>query len=541
MRATARRTRAPRTRSASPDKAAPFALIRAERGGLALAAVDAAAAAAGLGPGQRLTDARAILPELATAEEDPRADLAALARLADWCGRYSPWTAPDRSGCDTGGAAGVWLDVTGCAHLFGGEAALLDDLVGRLGRLGFQACAALADTPGAAWAFARFGLASGRRTRICPVGAAEAQLAGLPPAALRLPLDQVELLERLGLRTVGDLIRIPPATLEPRFDRQVARRLDQALGRLPESLSPRPPSPPLLCRLIFAEAIATPEDIARGLERLAAGLCQQLESGQRGARRLELTAYRVDGGLQRLRLGASRGTRDAGHICRLFAEQLERLDPGFGIEVMTLAATLAEPLAALQSAWRPADGKGDGPGGASATTDGDALARLVDRLGSRLGAGNIRALAPRESHLPERAVAPAPPLAVLDRSPAGSLLDKPPTPSPGATWRGAPPRPPRPLRLLERPEPVEAIALLPDYPPRQFRWRRVGHQVVRAEGPERLTPEWWASGRIAGEQGEKGEPGGQAARDYFRVEDEDGRRFWLYRSDGRWFLHGLFG
>ena len=247
----------------------------------------------------------------------------------------------------------------------------------------------------------------------------------------------------------------------------------------------------------------TAEAIAHGLEGLSIELCRGLERAQQGVRRLVLTVYRVDGTLRRLVLGTSRPNRDPAHLSRLFAGMLERIDPGFGIEVMTLAAPATEPLSALQLVLDACD---SGHGGSND------LAGLVDRLGARLGLDRVFRQAPRESHLPERA---------LRRVPA---LDPPDN----MAWRRDGPRP---LRLLPHPEAIEATALLPDHPPARFRWRRVQHRVVRAEGPERIALEWWLDD-VANAQA--------PARDYFRVEDEAGRRYWLYRAGSRWFLHGLF-
>jgi protein ImuB len=488
--------------------------VRGEQGRLLLAAVNGAAAEAGLGPGLPLADARAMVPDLRVGELVPEDDAEALTRLAQWCGRYTPWTAADPTG-DPAGGAGILLDVTGCAHLFGGEAALLADLVRRIERLGFTARAALAETPGAAWAAARFaaaGFAPGRRRpfAVVPPGQARAALADLPPAALRLSPACCELLDRLGLRRIGDLYGLPPAGLTPRLGEELVRRLRQALGQAPEPISPQIPVAPQLARRIFPEPIATAEDIARALDLLARDLCGRLDRAQLGARRLELSLYRVDGSWRRWALGTSRPSRDPGHLTRLFANHLDRIDPGFGIEVMTLGAPVTETLSALQLVLREA-----GAQAASQAAAPDELAGLIDRLEGRLGAGRLWALGPVESHLPERAVRPAPP---LEAPPAGAWR----------RWQGN--RPPRPLRLLDVPEPIEAMALLPDHPPVQFRWRRMPHTVTRAEGPERLAPEWWREDRAE-----------VLPRDYFRVEDQAGRRYWLYRAGQDWFLHGLFG
>ncbi|MDX1574991.1 MAG: DNA polymerase Y family protein [Kiloniellales bacterium] len=508
--------------AAGPQR--PLALVARDGGRSVLAAVDEAAALAGLAPGLPLAGAHALAPDLETAPHDPQGDAAALARLAVWCEGMSPWTASD--GLELGGAAGLRLDVTGCAHLFGGERALLADLEAWLAARGFAARAALAETLGGAWALARFGPAASpdgdpaigeSAGRLVPPGGLRAALAPLPPAALRLPAETCELLGRLGLRRIGDLLDLPPAALAPRFGPLLARRLRQALGAEAEPLAPGAPPPPPEVRRSFAEPIATPEDLARALASLSATLCERLEAAGLGVRRLVLTALRVDGGRQSLGVGTSRPRRDPDHLAGLFRDRLERLDPGFGVEAMTLRAARVEPLAPSQKTLSKEY--------VEDFYEGE-ISDLLDRLTSRLGAGSVHGLAPRDSHLPERAVAAVPALEGL---------------KPAQPWRRGQPRP---LRLFDPPQPVEALALLPDHPPERFRWRRLQHRVVRAEGPERLTGEWWGDD-ASSDSATVPDP---ETRDYFRVEDEDGRRYWLYRRvrDGTvngaddWFLHGLF-
>ena len=515
------------------------------QGRVTLAAVDALAEASGLVPGLPLADARALQPDLETMTHDPAADGAALRALAVWCGRYSPWTAPcstaEGSGQGPGGSGGLLLDITGCAHLFApagasaleAEEALLADLAARLEGFGFTLQAGLAGTIGAAWALARFA-ASPERPRVItpPKDEGEekdgaAALASLPPAALRLSPAACELLARFGIRRIEQLMALPASSLAARFGKEVNRRLRQALGRSPESLSPLVPVPDYRTRRHFADPISTPEDIARSLDGLLAALCRQLETGGQGARRLELACYRVDGSLARIARAAGRPNRDPRHLARLFREELGKIDPGFGIETMIVSALTCEPLAARQLALAEA-GPGFERGGEPATEKAipekqEPMAELFDRLTARLGERALRRPWPRESHIPERAVAfraPHDPPPAKDRASWPSV-------SRAASWSG----PARPLRLLPRPEPVEATALLPDHPPQQFRWRRLLHQVVQAEGPERLTPEWWLP---------DAERGAAPPRDYFRVEVASGGRYWLYRADGRWFLHGFF-
>ncbi len=476
-----------------------------------MAAATSAAQAAGVVPGLPLADARALVPGLHTAEADPAGDGRALAALADWCGRYTPWTAVN-------GGDGMWLDISGCAHLFGGETALLEDLGGRLKGLGFHGLAAAADTPGAAWAVARF---ADRRTGVAIIvsaGKTRQALAPLPVAGLRLPPATVEGLSRVGLRRIGDLLGLPRAPLAARFGETLVKRLDEALGRTDEPISPRRPTPPMRARLAFAEPIGRAEDIRAAARRLLDDLCARLERAHRGARRLELALYRVDGTVARARVGTSRPTRDAHHLERLFTEKLEGLDAGFGVEVMVLAATAADPLAPVQTALHTGRG--------AAAGDGDGVARLVDRLGNRLGPESVVRLVPRASHVPERACREVSALA-------------PPAPAASTPATSGPP--PRPLHLLPWPEPIEVMAPVPDHPPVMFRWRRRRHRVARADGPERIGPEWWLE-----EPGDAFSPQ-RRIRDYYRVEDTEGRRFWLYREglyrpgvEPAWYLHGFF-
>jgi protein ImuB len=456
-----------------------------EIGGRALiVAPNGVAAAGGILPGLSLADARALLPGIAVFPADPAGDAAALARLADWCNRYTPLVAVD-------GADGLWLDIAGSAHLFGGEADLLADLRHRLGRLGYRSRAAIADTPGAAWAAARF-LTGG--DRILAAGETRDMLAELPVASLRLPPAIAGDLERLGLRRIADLYPLPRAALARRFGLLPGERLDQALGRCEEPISPRLPAPPHIVRQVLAEPIIDADNLAAVLQRLLTRLCRDLAVAGQGARRLELFCYRVDGRVAKLGVGTSRPTRDDGALIRLFAERLERIDPGFGIEAVALAAPHVEPLADLQLALK----RGEAASAAE-------LAPLIDRLGNRLGFDRLARAAPRESHLPERA---------LQRQSALT-----PPPSPPARW----PARPGPLRLLARPERVLAAG----DPPQEFLWQARRHRIRRADGPARIAPEWW-----------RGETG--AARDYWRLEDEEGGRFWLYGQAGGWYLHGLF-
>ena len=471
-----------------------------------LAGLDRGAVAAGLHSGQPLGDARAILPSLRSLPADPAAERRTLERLAGWCGRYSPWTAPATDDADDGSGA-IWLDITGCAHLCGGEAALAGDLTGRLAAAGYETRAAIADTAGAAWAVCRFATDDAAPTRIVTRGGARRALAPLPAAALRLAPETTATLDALGLRSIAALLDLPRDAVAERFGDEIAARLDAALGAVNEPIGPEAPQAPCFARIDFAEPVGRAGDIAAALDRLLDKLVRDLDLGGRGARRLELSLFEPAGHVRRFAIGTGRASRDAGHLARLFAAPLDSVETEYGIETMTLAAPVTEPLAPRQTAFHEREAGGD-------------AGALIDRLANRLGGGRVIRFAPRESHLPERAAVATP---ALDKAVETS-----------AAW----PAPPRPVRLLAPPEPIEAMAPVPDDPPVMFRWRRVRRRVVRAEGPERIAPEWW---RMPSAED------ASSLRDYYRVEDENGCRYWLYReglyrpdAPPAWFIHGLF-
>lgn len=473
-----------------PDRPLVTALRDGSRRVIAMA--DTAARAAGLVPGMAVAHAQAIVPGLAIVEADPPGDAAALDRLAAWCLRYAPIVAADLPD-------GLVIDITGAAHLLGGDAAVLGDLTARLRAAGYAAQGAVADTWAAAWALARF-----RPETVAEVGAGIGVLAPLPVEALRLDPAATRALRKLGFDSVVELAEAPRASLALRFGSDVTRRLDQARGTAGEPIKPvRPPEVPY-ARLACAEPLMHADGLGVALQRLADELCAQLHARGLAARRLDLVFQRVDGAAAALRVGAARGTRDPAHIVRLFGEQLQTIDPGFGVEAVSLAATRTEPFAARQL----------NVPGAGAANEPD-IAPLVDRIAGRIGAGRLYRLAPVESDLPERSVRRVPPL----------------SPPVGAGW----PDGPRPVVLLDPPEPVEVMALLPDHPPRVFDWRQRRTAVARADGPERVHGEWW----LADDEVD-------LVRDYFRVEDTDGRRYWLFRTSdgntaGRWFMQGAFG
>jgi protein ImuB len=450
------------------------------------------AAAGGARPGARLTDARALDPALVAFPADPEGDSAMVERLAKWAGRWSPLVEADGDG--------LRLDVTGVAHLFGGEPGLVRDIQNCFARIGLTARVAIAPTALAAWALAH------HDPCICDADVA-AKLAPLHVAVLRLDPDTVRTLERLGLRTVGTLIGVPRLALARRFRgaEDVVDALDRALGRKPEPLTAAPADPPPRVLIKLEEPTTHPEAPSQALERLIPELVRQLQERHLGARRLSLAGYRVDGSVGVASVATAIPSRELKHLQRLIADKAAALNPEFGFDAFALTADWTEELGAAQ------DSLVEEPSGERE------LARLIDRLTVKLGPRRVRRPQPAESHLPERA------------SGWVSALTKP---KPIAL----PPKP-RPQRLLDRPEAIDVIYATPEGMPRRFVWRRAVHDIARVEGPERIAPEWWR------------QPSSARLRDYYRVEDASGRRYWIFREgligDGRggapsWFIHGLF-
>jgi protein ImuB len=509
-----------RTASAAPPDT-PVALVVEAAHGQLIHAVTAAAAAGGAQPGMRLTDARALTPSLLAEPADPAGDAALLKRLARWAARWSPVVEVD-------GEDGLRLDTSGTAHLFGGEAGLAGDIEQRFAELGLTARVAIAPTAAAAWGLARF----------APALVAEEELADalapLPVAALRLAARPVQILERLGLKTIGQLAGVPRKSLQRRFREaeNPLHALDRALGRRDEPLTAAPHAPPPRAIARLAEPAVHGEAAAQALERLVPALAGQLEERKLGVRRLHLAGYRVDGSVAGTGVATAIPSRDPAHLHRLLKDKAAELDPGFGFDGFVLTASWCEPLGAAQdSLVEEPDGAGE-------------VAQLVDRLSVRLGAEAVRRPAPVESHVPERASgwveAVNPPRNGegdhAQHGGEGGVRVFNPPPPPSAVPLPVPGRI-RPHHLLDRPEAIAVVYATPEGLPRRFVWRRAVHDIARVEGPERIAPEWWRERSSA------------RLRDYYRVEDQAGRRYWIYREgvigDGRggvpeWYLHGLF-
>ena len=538
----------------------PFALVEAGGHGLTITAANTIAMQQGVAVGATLADVRAALPNLMTAPAEPRRDSAALLGLARWLGRYGP-----AHNCD--GLDGAWIDVTGVPHLFGGERPLLDDLVRRFSAQGITARVGLADTLGGAHALARFGpphaSPNPAATSIAAPGRTREALAGLPVAALRLPSETVHLLGRLGLKRIGALYGLPRVALERRFrdsgrgasarkpGTQTARgtaagvllRLDQALGLIGEPRAALAPLPETAVRWPFPEPLISAEGIAAALDGLAGDLCGRLAAQGLGGRRFTLTLYRSDGTVAEVRAGTSAPSRDPAHLGRLIGEKLGSIDAGFGIDLMLLAVCGLEPLVHTQATLvtQPPDGQ--------VRTAQAEPGALIDRLTSRLGESAVLRLEQSASHRPERAQRLRPAMLGLPWS------------SPEAASRRDRPHPARPAFLLHYPEPVGVVAEVPHGAPARLHWRRVVRRIVRAQGPERIAPEWWRGHSIdplAANADAPHLPAGShpATRDYWRLEDEAGAGYWVFREglyereedatiegadgDPRWYLQGLF-
>ena len=490
---------------APPDS--PVALVIEAAHGQLIYAVTSAAAERGARPGMRLTDARTVDPQLLVEPAEPAGDATLLKRLARWAGRWSPLVEVD-------GEDGLRLDVSGVAHLFGGEQALARDMKDRFSALGLTARVAIAPTAAAAWALARY--APG----VIGQAGLPAALAPLPVAALLLDERSIQILQRLGLKTIGQLADIPRKSLQRRFREadNPLNALDRALARRDEPLTGERSDPPPRALAKLAEPATHPEAASQALDRLVPELARQLEKRKLGARRLHLAGYRVDCSVAVTGVATAIPSRDPKHLHRLLVDKAAMLDPEFGFDAFALTASWCEPLGAAQESLV------EEPNGEAE------VAKLVDRLSVKLGPERVRRPVAVESHVPERANGWAPAISSVRAERSNPELHRRVAPLLAMTKR--------PEHLLDRPEAIAVVYATPEGLPRRFVWRRLVHDIARVEGPERIAPEWWRERSTA------------RLRDYYRVEDNDGRRYWIFREgvigDGRggaplWYLHGLFG
>ena len=508
----------------------PLVVIKNIRGADIVVASCAKAAAYGLVAGMRLADARVLCPDVITEDCNPNADHADLHHLALWARRYSPLTAIDQK------SYGIWLDIAGTEHLFDGVRGLLADCVKRLHRSHLRAVIAAAPTCGAAWALAHYGQVSQRlitapksansQPDVTPHIISRARLrhhlALLPIAALRIDTDITDHMQRAGLRMIDDIAGLARAPLAARFGTDLLLRLDQALGDVEEIFTPLNPPQPRYVYCQFAEPIAMPDDVKTMINHLATETATLLGHARLATHRLRLGWQLLDGPAFVHDVHLSRPSRDVVLFHRLLANASDKIKPEFGLEIGWMEALDCSPLDPLET---------DLPRIAGQQKDGaarDAYAGLVDRLVARLGYGAVVRLTPQDCWQPEAAQSfelPDP------KQLFGGFGKK-------ARWLGDPAcvtAPPRPIRLLDYPQLVDVIALLPDHPPVQFVWQQRTHKIIHATGPERIAPAWWQA------------PAGSRTRDYFRLRDDQGAGFWLYREGlperheiPEWFLHGFF-
>lgn len=446
----------------------------------------------GITAGKVLADARAILPILEVLDDEPLETATLLQTLAEWSLRFSPIAAVD-------GLDGIILDISGCAHLWGGEQPYMETIARRFTVGGYQVRLSIADTIGSAWAIARYG------DDLCIVeGGRQAEaLTALPPEALRLESSVLQKMQKLGFRQIGQFMNMPGATLRRRFGEMLLQRLGQALGSYPETVKPVQPVEPYQERLPCLEPILTLKGIEIALEHLIEQFCKRLEREGKGIRSAVFKGYRIDGNVQEISIGTSRASYNTKHLFRLFELKLGSIEPALGIELFVIEAPLVEDISESQDTlW-------DIKGGQAK------VAELLDNIAGKIGMGAIRRYLPAEHHWPERSV-----------KETTSLDENPDIPWPTEKLR--------PLHLLAEPEPIDVMVPLPDYPPVLFTHRGKIFKLMKADGPERIEQEWWMA---------EGQP-----RDYYRVEDEKGARYWLFRSghyvdghdDVQWFLHGFF-
>ncbi len=468
-----------------------------------LAALSPSAARAGLDVGIPLAEARASMPDLIAVPHDPAADAAAVKQLGDLALDYSPLVEGRPPVAST--PATLVIDITGCDHLFGGEAAMARQVCARLRAAGFTACAAIADTPDAARALARYPAPN---------------VAALPLTALDVGDATLIALRRAGMRRVGDIIALPRAALAARFGTDLLRHLARLLGEEDSPFATIAADAPIQTERRFAEPIARVDDVLAAAVTMITQVGAEMTQRGVGGRCFTLALYRSDGHIARLSIETAAPTRDPALVLRLLRERIDSLsdplDPGFGYDVIALAVPSTDPLGAVQNALD------DGPEQAKP------MAALLDRLAVRHGSEQVLRFSAGNSHVPERA-AQMVPWGGQTATDTGWIAPAP----------GEPPA--RPVLLFDPPQRLEVLASVPDGPPRRFRWRGQDYRVARAEGPERIAPEWW---RRAQGHAERALP----ARDYYRVEEEAGGRFWVFRAglagqDGtppRWYMHGLF-
>lgn len=473
-------------------KALPFVLRTPSHGRMMITATNAIAESKGIHSGMVLADARAIVPDLEVMDDKPDLAEKLLTRLAEWCIRFTPVAAVDLP-------EGLILDASGCSHLWSGDSKYVSDIVKKLNARGYDVKAAMADTIGVAWGVARFG----NNSPIVEKGNHSEALMGLPPEALRLEIETIERFHKLGLHQVQQFINMPRSSLRRRFGQQFISRLDMALGMEIENIQPVIPIEPYQERLPCLEPIVTATGIEIALRQLLETLCMRLQQEQKGLRTAIFKCYKTDGKMQQIDISTSRPSISVNHLFKLFEIKISTIQPDLGIELFVLEAVKVEDhFPQQEKMWEGSGGLEDGR-----------LSELLDRLINKVGAQTVHRYLPEERYWPERSIKST--TSLEENATTAWRIDKT-----------------RPLHLLQTPELIEASAFIPDYPPMLFRYKGEVHKVVKADGPERIEQEWWI------QQGQH--------RDYYKVEDEEGHRYWIFRlghyndKTFKWFLHGYF-
>jgi protein ImuB len=469
----------------------PFVFAKPERNRMVITAANPVAEAQDIYAGMMAADAKACSSDLQVLDDIPGKAAELLKDLGLWCIRYTPFVAIDLPD-------GLMLDISGCAHLWGGEREYYREITHKLRERGYDVRGAIADTVGSAWAVARFG----KKTPLIAPGKQTEAILNFPPAALRIEHDNLQKLQKLGLNQIKAFISMPRPVLRRRFGEAFVSRIEQVLGLREEIITPLIPPVAYQDRLPCLEPIKTVKGIEIAIQTLLEKVCVRLKSEGLGMRKASLKCFRIDGKMVQVGISTTRATGHVTHLFKLFELQISKIEPALGIELFLLEATRVEEVDQKQEAlWAAHPGLED-----------TALAELLDRLAGKIGANAIQRYLPVEHYWPERAI-----------KPAASLAEKPAT-----TWRTDRVRP---VRLLHHPEPVEVMALVPDYPPKFFIYKGKRHEVTKADGPERIEREWWQDTG--------------AHRDYYAVEDNNGQRYWLFRlghydNTPQWFLHGFF-
>lgn len=476
-------------------KNVPFVFAAPDHGRNMVTAVSPFAASQGIYIGMKAADAKAICPGLKVLDDKLGRAATLLKGLGAWCIRYSPVVVVDDFSVD-----GLLMDVSGCTHLWGGEGEYLKEIISRLKGKGYTVRLAMADTPGAAWAISRFGTV----TPLIPIGGHTEALLPLPPEALRLEAITLAKLQKLGFYQIKSFIGMPRSVLRRRFGEDFLGRLGQALGTVDEILQPVQVPVPFQQRLPCLEPIKTRNGIEIAISKLLENLCLHLKNEGKGLRTAILTCYRIDGEIVQIDIGTNGATHNVNHLLKLFQLKIEQIRPALGIELFVLDAPKVDEVSLEQETlWTGSPG-----------LDNQSVIQLLDRVAGKVGSGVIHRYIPATHYWPERAVKNC--ISITEKADIDWRMDKP-----------------RPTELLSRPDPIEVMALIPDHPPKFFIYKGMKHGVVKADGPERIEREWWM------DEGEH--------RDYYQVEDEQGRRYWLFRSghyDGgqkyKWFIHGFF-